>query len=109
MAVDVYEMVVLIAGSAVQGQRLSAQGLAGGGEPQLPFLWGLRFVVGVQQVVPAEWAASALGLQEAQGGLIQRWGFTSATPVRPVVGQGRVVRGRRALDLVVAGDRNQKT
>ena len=72
MAVDVYEMVVLIAGSAVQGQRLSAQGLAGGGEPQLPFLWGLRFVVGVQQVVPAEWAASALGLQEAQGGLIQR-------------------------------------
>ncbi len=53
MAVDVYEMVVLIAGSAVQGQRLSAQGLAGGGEPQLPFLWGLRFVVGVQQVVPA--------------------------------------------------------
>jgi hypothetical protein len=47
MAVDVYEMVVLIAGSAVQGQRLSAQGLAGGGEPQRPFLWGLRFVVGV--------------------------------------------------------------
>jgi hypothetical protein len=52
------------------------------------------------------WAAAAWGLQQAQGGLVQRWGFAFASPVRPVVGKGRVVRGRPAFDLVVAGDRN---
>jgi hypothetical protein len=64
MAVGVYEMVVLIAGSAiVHGQRLSAEGLAGGGEPLCPFLWRLWFAVGVQQVFPALGAATALCLE----------------------------------------------
>src|SRR6266581_1777643 len=48
LAVDVHEMVVLIVVAAVvQGQRLSADGLAGGGEPLCPFFWGLWFVIGV--------------------------------------------------------------
>ena len=54
MAVGVYEMAVLIVVAAtVRGQRLSAQSLAGGGEPLLPFVGRLWFMVGVQQVVPA--------------------------------------------------------
>src|SRR5260370_35757547 len=69
LAVDVHEMGVLIAVAAVvQGQRLSADGLAGGGEPLFPFFWRRGFVVGGQQVVPALGAAAALGLEPSQGG-----------------------------------------
>ncbi len=94
MAVGVYEMVVLIVvAAAVGSQRLSTQGLAGGGEPLFPFVGGLWFVIGVQQVVPAQWATAVLGLEQPQRGLVQQRGFAFATPQPPVFGQGGVVRG----------------
>ena len=43
---------VVVAGH-LMGEELAVDRLAGDGEPLLPFLWGLRLVIGVKQEVPA--------------------------------------------------------
>src|SRR2546422_11479352 len=77
---------------------LLAQRAAGGDEPLLPLLWGLRFLFGVDQQLPACRAAVILSFEQLQGVCVQRRGFASATSLSPVPGQRRVVRGRPALD-----------
>jgi hypothetical protein len=78
--------------------------LAGGGLPLLPLAWGLWRVLCGQEPGPAERAASVLGLIEAPAGSADRWGWRLCSPFGPVVGEGGVVRGGRALDHLVSDD-----
>ena len=78
---------------------LLPQATAGVDEPLLPRLWGLRFLVGVDQQPPAHRAAVILSLEQLQGLAVQRWGFAFATSLSPVPGQGGIVRGRTAPHL----------
>ncbi len=66
-------------------------------EPPLPALGGLGWLVGGQQVLPAQGAPPILLGQQAHGVGVQ-WGFDLAATLRPVLGQVGVVRGRPALD-----------
>ena len=50
---------------------LLAQATADVDEPLLPRLWGLRFLLGVDQRPPAHRAAVALGLEQPQGVAVQ--------------------------------------
>ena len=50
---------------------LLAQAAAGIDEPLLPRLWGLRFLLGVDQRPPAHRAAVALGFEQPQGLAVQ--------------------------------------
>src|SRR2546425_5623649 len=83
---------------------LLAQRAAGGNEPLLPLLWGLWFLLGVDQQLPACRTAITLGFEQLQGVCVQRRGFASATTLSPVLGQRRVVRGRPAPDRDMAND-----
>src|SRR5437660_11853209 len=89
-------------GLRLPGNTLLAQRPAGGDEPLLPLLWGLRFLFGVDQQLPACRAAVILSFEQLQGVCVQRRGFASATSLSPVPGQRRVVRGRPALDRDMA-------
>src|SRR6266540_1899532 len=86
------------------GQTLLAQRLAGHADPPFPFGWALRRMVGVQEQVPAAWTAPVLRLEQTQGELVHWQGNSSTPPVGPVLGQGGVVRRRRALDHPVSDD-----
>jgi hypothetical protein len=59
-------------------------------EPRFPFLRALRLAIGVQEQLPAERALPALGLEQAQGRLIQRERLPAPAQVQ-VIGEGRVV------------------
>src|SRR2546430_17565377 len=83
---------------------LVAQRAAGGNEPLLPLLWGLRFLLGVDQQLPACRTAVILGFEQLQGVCVQRRGCASATTLSPVLGQSRVVRGRPSSDRDIAND-----
>jgi hypothetical protein len=94
VAVSVEESVVgPLAGLTVRSldHVLFAQCPAGGHEPLLPFVWGLGFMIVVEERVPACWAAVALSLEQLQGVLVQRRGLASTPTFSPVLGQGRVV------------------
>jgi hypothetical protein len=96
LAVCVYEVepvAVAVRGTTLLrvADPLFGDGLAGGAQPLFPLVGGLWLLVGVQQVVPAAGTAAVLCLKEAQGGPVQRWGWLSAAPGGPVVGQGRVI------------------
>src|SRR6266481_7266450 len=86
------------------GHALLAQRPAGINEPLLPSLWGLRFLVGVDQQVPACRAAVVLSLEQLQGVAVQRRRFASATTLSPVPRQGGVVRRRPRSNQGVAND-----
>ena len=60
--------------------------------PRLPLGEGVRWPVHVEQWLPAQRATSSLDTQVAFPGLSQLRGFAFASPVGPVVGQGRVIR-----------------
>ena len=53
------------------GHTLLAQRLSGVDEPLLPRLWGLRFLLGVDQQPPACRAAIILGFEQPQGVAVQ--------------------------------------
>src|SRR5215470_3258063 len=72
-------------GDGVLGYRL-----AGGRQPLFPFTWALRRAVGVEEELPAAWAAAVLRLQEPQGGRVDGAG-PSSPPGSPVFGQGGIV------------------
>src|SRR5450756_2670772 len=67
------------------GEALLTQRLAGDANPLLPFGWGLRRVLGVEEQVPAAWTAPSLRLQQTQAELVQGRGNSSAPPVSPVL------------------------
>src|SRR5918997_1480336 len=92
VAVSVYETgFVIVRFVAFRcGDRVFGDRFAGGGQPLLPFGGGCGLVVGEQQVVPAQWAAALLGLEQPQRGPAQR-GWVSAASGVPVVSQGGVV------------------
>src|ERR1035441_9929329 len=72
--------------------------LAGDLKPPLfPLLRGLRWLIGGEQVIPAEWTAPVLPRQQAERVAVQR-GFAALPPAGPVVSQGGIVGGRSALD-----------
>src|SRR6266508_2899331 len=79
-------LAALLVGDVPFGQRLPD-----GARPLLPFGWALRWVVGVEEQLPAEGANPALHLQQPQAEVVHRWGCRSTLPSGPVVGQGRVV------------------
>lgn len=85
-------------------EALLAQRLRRGANPLLPLEWGLRRVIGVQEQVSACWAAPGLHLQQTQAERVHRRGWPPPPPVCPVLGQGRIVRGRTALDHPVSDD-----
>src|SRR4051812_23422174 len=70
--------------------------------PAFPVRGGLG-LVGAEQVVTAERAASVLPGEQAQVVAVQR-GFDPPPPGGPVVDQVRIVRGRRAGDHLVSDD-----
>ena len=73
-------------------------------EPLFPLEWGAWFVIGVQQELPARWAAPALGSQEPGGLLVHGRGLALTPPNGPVLVQGRVVGGRPATDRDMPDD-----
>src|SRR5207244_2493289 len=83
---------------------LLAQRAAGGDEPLLPLTRGLRFLLGVDQQLPACRAAVILSFEQLQGEAVERRGFALATSLSPVPGQRRVVRGRPCSDRDMAND-----
>jgi hypothetical protein len=96
LAVGVYEVqpvAVAVRAAALLGiaDPVFGDGFAGNAQPLFPFVGGLWLLVGVQQVVPAPGTATVLGLEQARGGAVQGWGWLSAAPGGPVVGQGRVI------------------
>src|SRR4029453_15887535 len=78
--------------------------LPGSGQPLFPLAWASWLIIGVQQETSAVWAATTFQLEEMPGGLVQRRGWSGASPLGPVVGQGRVIWGCRALDQLVPDD-----
>jgi hypothetical protein len=83
--------VKVIRGAASVGDDVAFEGRsADGPEPLFPFLGGLWFLIGVQEEIPADWAAAVLCLEQAQRALVQCWG-SSVAPRGPVVGEGRVI------------------
>src|SRR6266851_9200880 len=86
------------------GHTLLAQRPAGVNEPLLPRLWGLRFLVGVDQQFPACRAAIILGYEQPQGVAVQRRRSAFAATLSPVPRQARVVRRRPRSDQGMAND-----
>src|SRR5438034_3760574 len=85
-------------------ERSFGDGLAGGADPLLPLLWALRWMVGVEEKLPAGRAQPLLLFEQSQAEIVQgRWS-RPATPIGPVLGQSRVVRRRRSLDHLVSDD-----
>src|SRR5512133_982830 len=64
---------------------------------------GAGWLVGGEHGIPAERAAVALPIEQAQRVAVQR-GFDASPPGGPVPGQGGVVGGRRAVDRLVPDD-----
>src|SRR5207248_10454329 len=98
--VGVYETVLVIVRSAVLAREcdvLLPHRFAGCAYPLLPFGRRAGLVVGMQEEVPAQRATSALPMKQAYG-VSAQWGCHPAATVCPVLGQARIVRGRRALD-----------
>src|SRR2546421_12963321 len=62
---------------------LLAQRAAGGDEPLLPLLWGLWFLLGVDQQLPACRTAVILGFEQLQGVCVQRRGVSAAANASP--------------------------
>ena len=89
-AVDVNKAVVRPVAAAL-GDSFVCYRFAYSAIPGLPLGWGFWWSVGVEQQFPAEWAESLLDAQVAFPGLGQLRGFAFASPVGPVVGQGRVI------------------
>ena len=79
--------------------------LADGREPLLRLAWALRFLVGVGQQAVAGRAASLLPLELEQQDRA-RGSAGTASPLGPVGGQCRVVRGRPAVDHPVLDGRS---
>ena len=76
--------------------------------PAFPLVGRLRWLLGAEQFVPAEWAAAVLPGEQAQRVAIQR-GFDASAPGGPVLGQGGVVGRRPTGDRGVPDDRSRKT
>jgi hypothetical protein len=74
----------------VGGQVVSGDRFADAGEPVLPFLGAVWLASGVQEEVPAGWAATVLRFDHAQGAAVER-GLMFASPFGPELGQGGVV------------------
>jgi len=83
-------------GHVVLGDRF-----AGDPVPLLPFGGAGWLVVGVQEQPCAERAAAFLLGEQDQDAAVEQ-GLVLAAPLGPVVGQGGVVRGRRAEDQTVS-------
>src|SRR6266487_348268 len=78
--------------------------LAGDAQPPaFPVAWRLRRLVLGEQVVPTQWAATALLGEQAKVVAVQ-WGFDPSPSGSPVVGLVGVVGGRRACDHLMADD-----
>ena len=71
--------------------------------PAFPFVGRLRWLIGGEQLVPAEGAAAVLPGEQTQRVAIQR-GFDASPPSGPVLGQGGVVRRRPTGDRGVPDD-----
>ena len=82
-----------VPGRPPSGSHQSVLGdrITGAGAPLFPLAWTGRFTVDVQQATPAQRAATTLHLKTTQGGGVQR-GSDLASPIGPVLDQGRVVR-----------------
>jgi hypothetical protein len=65
--------------------------------PSFPFPGRFRWLIGAQQLVPAEGASTVLPGKQAQGMAVHR-GFDLALPLGPVFDQRRVVGRRPAFD-----------
>ena len=85
---------LLLVGDGPFGQRL-----AGGAHPLLPFVRGLRWVIGGEEKLPAQRTCASLGLQQAQAEAVHRRGWRLAPPVGPVLGQSWVVGDDAALTI----------
>ncbi len=100
-AVGVYEAGSITgAGGWFAGDHLFGERFADHAEPLLPLLGGVRFAVGMQEVVPTDRTTSVLHAEQVHGAVAQGRGLFPAAPVGPIPGQGGVVRGRRALDPI---------
>ena len=71
--------------------------------PAFPLVGRLWWLIGGEQLVPAEGAAAVLPGEQAQRVAIQR-GFDASSPSGPVLGQGGVVRRRPTGDQGVPDD-----
>ena len=92
------------AGSSVVGEMAGGYRLAGDVQPPpFPLLGGLGWLVGGEEVVPAERADTVLPGEQAQAVPVER-GFGLLAPFGPVVGQRGVIGGCRALDRHVPLD-----
>src|SRR4029077_12645119 len=91
------------AGTRIDDDGLLADRSAGGLEPLFPLSGALRLAVSGQQEIPALRAASMLRPEQTQTGAVQGR-LVPAAPCGPVLGQGRVVRGRRAWNQLVPDD-----
>ena len=89
-AVGVYEAACGPAAAAF-GDGLVGQRLADAPVPGLPLGEGVWWAVHVEQRFPTQRAESLLDAQVALPGLGDLWGCAFASPVGPVLGQGRVV------------------
>ncbi|MGH2952370.1 MAG: hypothetical protein ACRDKX_10030, partial [Solirubrobacterales bacterium] len=77
------------------GDRLLGDRLAGDFQPLFPFVGASRLIVGVEQESSADHAPALLRLQQTQvGPADRRFGCLALPPFGPVLGKGRVVRGR---------------
>jgi len=72
-----------VAGSGVEGDRVVAGRRADGCDPLFPFVGVLWLLLGVQEKLAAERAASPLPLEQPQPGGVQR-GFPASPPGCPV-------------------------
>jgi hypothetical protein len=93
---------VLVRRAGLPGDDLGDR-LAGGRQPPFPLVRGLWPVVVGQERLPADRALTVLGCEEPPAGLVDRQGRL-APPFGPGVGEGGVVRGRRAVDDLVSDD-----
>src|SRR6266542_704951 len=85
------------------GHVLLGDRLAGDPVPLFPLGGAGWLVVGVQEQVPAQGAASVLLGEQDQDAAVEQ-GSVLAASLGPVVGQGGVVRRRRAQDQTVSDD-----
>src|SRR3989440_8984391 len=85
------------------GHVLLGDRLAGDPVPLFPLGGAGWVVVGVQEQVPGQGGASVLLGEQDQDAAVEQ-GSVLAASLGPVVGQGGVVRGRRAEDQTVSDD-----
>src|SRR5665213_3940818 len=74
-----------------------------GRQPVLPLLRELRAVLDSVECSLADRAATILGSEEPEGGVVDRQGRSASSP-GPVFGQGRVVERRSARNDLVSDD-----